>query len=222
MRILRPEGPCFTYSGPLFQGRFIERPNRFLTVVEVEGRKVTAHLHDPGRLQEFTIPGTPVLLRPHGGKTGLWLIAFQQGGEWALTDSSVHRKIAESLLGREARPEVKVGDSRFDFLVDGTVVEVKGCSLIQGDIALFPDAPTERGVRHLRGLRRISEQGGRAAVLFLVLRSGARFFMANRERDPAFSEALRQAYDGGVEVRALGFRFDGRSVIYREEIQVLW
>ena len=190
----------------LVEGRLIGRPNRFVLEVEVDGRIERAHLRDSGRLAELMSPGNRVLVRPKKReKTSYEVFVICDGTIPVIVNSSLHSGLAAAILEGEGYRikgrEVKAGKSRIDLLVsrDGAakLVEVKGCTLVRDGIALFPDAPTERGVKHVREL---TKNGG--MILFLVMRSDARVFMPNRETHPEFAEILRDAYESGVEVRA--------------------
>ncbi|AKG91892.1 sugar fermentation stimulation protein [Geoglobus ahangari] len=190
----------------LVEGRLVRRLNRFVLEVEVNGRVERAHLRDSGRLTELMKPGNRVLMRPKKReRTSHEVFVIYDVHVPVVVNSSLHSDIAAEILGGEGYRiegrEVKVGSSRIDLLVsrDGAakLVEVKGCTLVRDGVALFPDAPTERGVKHVR---EIAERGG--MILFLVMRSDARIFMPNHETHPEFAKVLREAYESGVDVRA--------------------
>jgi len=139
-----------------------------------------------------------------------------------LINTSLHSAIAEKLIKlgvlgfkpQKVKREVKIGSSRFDFLVDGSaVVEVKGCNLVINDTCLFPDAPTERGRRHVEELIELKRKGLRPFVLFLLLRKCSRF-SPNKKTDPAFAQALQIALAEGVGVVTAPLVFNGRKVFY--------
>ncbi|WP_406661812.1 DNA/RNA nuclease SfsA [Methanolobus sp. ZRKC3] len=221
------------------EGILIERPNRFLAIVEIDDagvkRQEMVHVHDPGRLVDVLYPGNRVLLRKaenSNRKTGWDMIAGRIGDEWVLINSAFHRRISEWVLENgvidELRgidsiiPEQKFGDSRLDFLLeeDGKKiwVEVKGCTLAEGKIAVFPDAPTSRGKRHLEELIRAIDEGYEAAIIILVLRSEAECFTPNWNIDPAFSETMIRAAEKGVMIFPLQFRFEDNSIYYLSRI----
>lgn len=190
----------------LVEGKLVRRSNRFVLEVEVNGRVERAHLRDSGRLTELMKPGNRVLVKPKKReKTSYEVFVIYDGSIPVIVNSSPHSELAAAILESESYRiegrEVKVGRSRIDLLVsrDGDVklVEVKGCTLVRDGIALFPDAPTERGVRHVR---EIMKNGG--MILFLVMRIDANVFMPNRETHPEFAKVLREAYESGVDVRA--------------------
>lgn len=218
-------------------GKFISRPNRFLAIVEIDTdlKRVEAHVHDPGRLKEILLPGASLLLKraeKPGRKTDWDLIAGKVGMRWVLIHSGYHRRISEALIHSgigpfkdviDVRPEVTFGRSRMDFLLrtekgERMVVEVKGCSLSVNGVALFPDAPTTRGARHVEELIDLKRSGYRCALLVLVFRSDSRCFSPNDETDPYFKDIFFKAVDAGVEVYPFMLDFDGRTVSYKGEI----
>ena len=203
--------------GEVKRGRFLARPNRFVAHVELEGERVVCHVKNTGRCRELLTSGAAVYLERAENparKTPYDLIAVEKGdllinmdaqapnkvfGEWA----AAGRFLPEVTV---IRPEYTWEDSRFDFRLEDHLgpcfVEVKGVTLEQDGLALFPDAPTERGVKHLRGLRRAVERGYRAAVFFVVQMKGPRLFRPNDGTHPAFGQALREAAAAGVGVYA--------------------
>lgn len=218
------------------EATFVSRPNRFLALAVIHGMEdegpKEVHVHDPGRLKEVLVPGSRLLVRKAtcGKRKTKWdLIAGKVGETWVLVNSSFHRPISQSLLmdpdlnpfGRavDLRPEVKIGRSRLDYLMIDeqgreVYIEVKGCSLTIDDVALFPDAPTSRGTRHLEELIRLVEQGHRSGIIILVVGPGAECFSPNFETDPDFSNTFLKALEAGVEIHPLRFRIDGREIKY--------
>ncbi len=181
--------------------RFRSRVNRFL--VELDNGAL-AHLHDPGRLEELLIPGKEMIVKPVNSKrrkTNLDVLAVK-AGYWVFIHSGylslIAEKVIPGLFGSIAGKEVRFGDSRIDFVLeDGRPLEVKGCTLMRDGIALFPDAPTERGTRHVIKLAR-----HKGSLLFLVFHPPARELRPNCETDPKFCEAVRLAERAGVDIRA--------------------
>ncbi|WP_456432772.1 DNA/RNA nuclease SfsA [Thermosulfuriphilus sp.] len=204
---------------------FRERPNRFLAIVDIisPGREdsVKVHVHDPGRLPDLLLPENEVLLRRarrlRGRKTSWDLIAAKAKGHWVLSHSGLHRGIVEKILATPEispfgpvsfRPEPKRGRRRLDFLLTDSRgqriwLEVKGCTLAKGSLAIFPDAPTSRGASHLEELISIREAGERAAILILVFRPEARAFAPCGEVDPRFAALFFKALSAGVEAYPL-------------------
>ncbi len=218
---------------------FLKRDNRFLVTVISGGEVLKVHLHDPGRLGELLVPGRKVFLKREpskGRKTEFDLIAVSAYCSLVFVHSGYHSKIAEAILKnpsispfgsiRSIKREVKMGSSRIDFMVQPdegppVAVEVKGCTLKRDDSALFPDAPTERGRRHLRELMDFVCLGGRAAVFFLVFVPRVSFFSPNFERDPEFSKALFEAVRRGVEVFPVSISYDGSYLFFEGGISFL-
>ncbi len=221
------------------EGVFRERPNRFVGMVELPpehgGGIEAVHVHDPGRLRELLFPGARVALkhadRP-GRKTAWTLVAAQHQGEWVLVNSGLHRAISHALLSSpglspigEAShivPEVMFGKSRLDYRIeraDGTLVyvEVKGCTLAVDGVALFPDAPTKRGARHVAELMELKALGHRAAIIILVFRKNVRCFRPNRATDPEFAAVFQKAVAAGVEVYPVVCAVQDRAVWYQGE-----
>lgn len=216
-------------------GRFLDRPNRFVAHVEINGAVEVCHVKNTGRCRELLLPGAAVYLEraaDPGRKTGYDLVAVQKGERLINMDAQapnkVFREFAQSgQLWRELtdiRAEYTWGDSRFDFLLEDRqgpiLVEVKGVTLEDGGLARFPDAPTLRGVKHLNGLRRAVEQGSRAAVFFVLQMEGMRSFSPNDETHPAFGQALRTAAAAGVAVLAYECRVTPDSLTITHPVPV--
>lgn len=221
------------------EGTLIARPNRFLAIVEIDDNGIKkqekVHVHDPGRLIDVLYPGNRVLLRKADNpkrKTAWDMIAGRISDNWILINSAFHRQIsgwviengvvdffsnADSIL-----PEQKYGGSRLDYLImkEGRSiwVEVKGCTLAEGRVALFPDAPTARGKRHLEELINVVDEGNEAAVIILVLRPEAKCFTPNWKIDPEFSETMLRASEKGVMIFPLQFTFKDNNIYYLSEI----
>lgn len=189
----------------------VDRPNRFLIRARREGRTVPVLFPNPGRMQELVYPGAELLLVPHTGpgphKTRFRTAAIRKEGVVRLVDTHAANGAAEELLRRRAIPslagadvvrrEIVHGRSRFDFLLrekgEPVYLEVKSCTLVEKGLCLFPDAPTERGRRHLNELAEIAAGGGRAVVLFLVQHPRARAFLPHVHTDLPFTRALHEA-----------------------------
>lgn len=221
----------------VIKGQFLSRPNRFIAHVALEqGTVVVAHVKNTGRCKELLTPSAEVALVPalkipgSVRRTDFDLVAVKKGSRWFNIDSQAPNKVVgewilsgESPLGpvKICRPEVKYHQSRLDFYVETELgqqiyLEVKGVTLedeVSGG-ALFPDAPTERGLRHLEELARAKAEGFRAIAVFLLQFTGAAFFAPNHPRDPDFSQGLRLAMESGVEVIA------AECAVTAEEMQV--
>ncbi|MCF7797208.1 MAG: DNA/RNA nuclease SfsA [Lentisphaeria bacterium] len=209
--------PRMRISGPLLEGEFIARPNRFLTKVRVKGKTVWAHLPDPGRLKELLIPGARVLVEPKNGakrKTKFALVMVYQGDQLISINSNLPNRFTRFCLDNHLipeladwtviRPEFQVGHSRFDFLLGkGTqkmLLEVKSVTLVEDGVAKFPDAVTVRGRRHVEHLGEMHAQGYAVTVLFIVQRPDATMFTPQWERDPEFAQTLADAPAKGVQI----------------------
>ncbi|KKM93211.1 hypothetical protein LCGC14_1210690 [marine sediment metagenome] len=211
--------PIFAIEN-LMKGIFLSRSNRFIGEIEYKGKVETAHIHDPGRLKELLIKGTKVLFTYSKGKLKYYIKAVRADDEWVLLDTGLHSKIAmkvfeylpEFSTAKEIRKEVKVGNSRIDFVIDGVPLEVKGVSLVKDGIALFPDAPTKRGTRHVEEI--IIHNG---IILFLIFRKAERF-APNKLMDPLFTKKLSEARKKGIKIIPVQVSFDGKTIYYIRKI----
>ncbi len=223
---------------PLVEGRFIKRLNRFAALVDVEKREYLAHVPNSGRMGELLVPGYRVLLVPAPAgttrKTVFDLALVDTGDALSSADARLPNKlvaeaIAEGRLPQFAgypavRPESTFGESRLDFLLEGPegscYVETKSVTLVEDGIALFPDAPTLRGVKHLHSLMTAMDIGHRAAVMFVIQRADAEAFAPHDEADPLLGETLRTAAARGVEVFAHRCHVDEQSISLADAIPV--
>ncbi|MDY4755089.1 MAG: DNA/RNA nuclease SfsA [Candidatus Faecousia sp.] len=197
-------------------GRFLDRPNRFVAHVELMGKTETVHVKNTGRCRELLVPGARVYcqhLEHPGRRTKYDLIAVEKNGRLINMDSQAPNAAAgEWLRGgglgevQNLRAETVRADSRFDFsfTLGGRqcFLEVKGVTLEQDGVCAFPDAPTLRGSKHLRGLADAAREGYGAYVLFVIQMENVRFLRPNDATDPDFTAALRQAAAAGVQVLA--------------------
>ncbi|MGI6001582.1 sugar fermentation stimulation protein SfsA [Lachnoclostridium sp. An131] len=214
---------------------FLERPNRFVAYVEQAGRREICHVKNTGRCRELLVPGAELYVQRSDNparKTALDLIAVKKGSQWVNMDSQAPNKAAAEWLRQGGlgcreitiRPEYKYGDSRFDFFLEAdgrkAFMEVKGVTLEEDGIARFPDAPTERGVKHIRELIRCLNAGYEAYVFFVIQMKGVRAFEPNDRTHPAFGEALREAAKKGVQILAYDcvVRPDEMSIDQRIEV----
>ncbi len=198
--------------GNITEGVFIVRHNRFVAEVMINGVRETVHVKNTGRCKELLMPGVKVILERSDNplrKTAYDLIAvYKEGLGLVNIDSQAPNKVVSEWLSDKGydcvRPEYTYGDSRFDFYMekDGRkyLLEVKGCTLENGGVGYFPDAPTERGTKHLRGLAEAQKQGYICTVVFVVQMPRVTEVRANIKTDPAFGKALEEAKSAGVEV----------------------
>ncbi|NDL66338.1 DNA/RNA nuclease SfsA [Anaerotalea alkaliphila] len=205
------------------EGIFLERPNRFVARVRVGEAVETVHVKNTGRCRELLVPGTRVHLVPADlphRKTKFDLVAVEKGPLSLLVnmDSQVPNQVVFEGLSqglvpgfsglRELKKEVAFGDSRYDLYYETAeargFIEVKGVTLEEGGVARFPDAPTQRGRKHLCGLAALQSQGYQNHVFFLVQMEGVHRFEPNRSTDPRFAEALLAAAEAGVRIHCHG------------------
>ena len=196
----------------IVSGRFVDRPNRFIAHVEIDGTIQTVHVKNTGRCKELLLPGAEMQLEVCSNpsrKTKYDLIAVRKPGlGWVNIDSQAPNKVAQEWLQTQGydlvRPEYTYGDSRIDFYMekDGQkyLLEVKGCTLEVDGIGYFPDAPTLRGVKHLRELARAVQEGYHCAAAFVIQMEGVAEVRPNATTHPEFAEALAQAQRAGVKI----------------------
>lgn len=201
----------------MVEGEFLRRPNRFVAHVRIRGREETVHVKNTGRCRELLPAGARVWCQEFDSptrKTKFDLITVQKGGRLVNMDSQAPNRAAREWLEggglgeiSRLRPETTHGNSRFDFFFekDGKpcFLEVKGCTLENDGVCSFPDAPTERGTKHLRHLTELVKEGYGAYVLFVIQMKDVRYFCPNDATDPAFGQALREAAQCGVQVLAV-------------------
>lgn len=214
---------------------FLERPNRFIAHCTVDGMLETVHVKNTGRCRELLVPGATVYLEKSSNpnrKTAYDLVTVETPFGLVNMDAAAPNQVAGELLRAGAilssptlvRPEVRFGASRLDFYAENDrqrlFVEVKGVTLRQGEWAVFPDAPTVRGAKHMGELVQAVAQGYRAMALLIVQMGGCTAFRPNRETDPAFCRALRDARAAGVEVRAVDCRVTPDTVTANRELPV--
>lgn len=224
------------FSGRLVPAVFQSRPNRFLGVVLVDGVETLCFIPNPGRMKELLYRGARVYLIPvqsESRKTQYNLTLVDHQGTLVSVDSNVPNKVVREAVDRGIiepfkefrvkKAEYTFGESRLDFLLESDsgklLLEVKSCTLIRDGVALFPDAPTKRGSRHLRTLTRGLTQG-RSAIFFLIQRSDANSFRPNMETDPDFAANLEEANRKGVEVYAYSSRVDFDGVFLGSRVPI--
>lgn len=222
--------------GTVIPGRFVDRPNRFVAHVETAEGLQTVHVKNTGRCRELLLPGAAVYLErgtSPARKTAFDLIAVEKGERLINMDAQAPNKVfGEWVRGggflpgvMAVRPEFTFGESRLDFCLETPqgpcLVEVKGVTLEEGGAARFPDAPTERGVKHIRELQRAAEAGLGAVLFFVVQMEGIRSVAPNDETHPAFGAALREAAERGVRVCAWDCAVTPESIAIRRPVPVI-
>ena len=215
-------------------GKFLSRPNRFIAHIEIDGTEQICHVKNTGRCRELLQPGAQVWCQQFDTahrKTAFDLIAVQKGSRLINMDSQAPNHAArEWLLSgglgeiSNLRSEVTHGDSRFDlaFVKDGRqcFLEVKGVTLENDGVCAFPDAPTTRGVKHLRGLTRAAAEGYGAYVLFMIQMSNVQSLHPHDATAPAFGKALRQAADSGVTLLAMDCQITPDSMVIHSPVPI--
>lgn len=215
-------------------GKFLARPNRFIAHVELQGSAQVCHVKNTGRCKELLVPGCTVWCQASDNpqrKTKFDLITVEKGHRLINMDSQAPNIAAKEwlLAGglgsiENLRAEVFQGDSRFDFSFQKDSIpcflEVKGVTLENQGVCAFPDAPTQRGVKHLEGLTRLAEAGFGAYVLFVIQMEDVSFLHPNRATDPAFADALEAAAAAGVQVLAMDCAVTPDSMVIRNPVKV--
>ena len=198
----------------IMHGKFLSRPNRFIALVEMNGKEQICHVKNTGRCRELLIPGTHVILsaaKNPARKTAFDLVAVKKGDRLINIDAQAPNQATAEFLPTvfpkgAICPEYKIEDSRLDFCIetrDGPVyLEVKGVTLEEDGVAMFPDAPTLRGTKHLRTLTRLAMQEYKTYVLFVIQMECVSYFTPNRRTDPIFADALVEAAAAGVTLWA--------------------
>ena len=221
--------------GSMVPGRFLQRPNRFIAHVEIQNETQICHVKNTGRCRELLPPGAQVwceVAQNPARKTKFDLITVQKGHRLINMDSQAPNTAAREWLlagglGQidNLRPETVHGGSRFDFSFtkDGRpcLLEVKGVTLENDGVCAFPDAPTQRGARHLRHLAQAVQEGYGAYVLFVIQMSDVQYLHPNDATDPEFGADLRQAHAAGVQVLAMDCRVEINSMTIDKPVAVI-
>lgn len=219
---------------------FIERPNRFIAICDINGETVKAHVRNTGRCRELLIRGAKVYLEKadqEKRKTGYTLIAVEKGDRLVNIDSMAPNKVvSETLqtgklhlsdLGKLTiiKAEKQYRDSRFDFYLETStkkvLVEVKGVTLEENNMALFPDAPTERGVKHIKELIKATAEGYEAYIIFIVQIKGVSAFYPNIRTHLEFGEELKRALESGVHILCFDTYIEKDSITLGDPVPVV-
>ena len=226
-------------EGPLINAVFIERPNRFITIIEIGGEKHKSHLPDPGRLKELLIPGASLMVRPapenKERSTAFTTIMVNLKGQWISLVSTLPNQFVKYSFQKNripifqkyklVRPEVTIRNHRFDFLLSNKsgknfFLEVKSVTFVENGIAKFPDAVTTRGMNHAKTLTDLVKEGEFAGILFVCQRPDATLFEPMWDRDPMFSNVLFNAYKMGVKVWCITLNVSQTEISFNKEIPV--
>ena len=219
------------------QGSFLERPNRFLAYAKLAGKKEVIHVKNTGRCAELLKPGAIIYVQESQNperKTKWDLIAVEKGGRIINMDSQIPNRVVQEWIEegklfedvRLVKPETTYCNSRFDLYVETgdkrkIFIEVKGVTLEENGVVRFPDAPSERAVKHLEELGHAVKEGYEAYVFFVIQMKGVRYFTPNRDTHPAFCDALKRAQAAGVHVLAYDCEVSADSIEVNEEIPVV-
>lgn len=219
----------------IVKGEFIERPNRFIARVLIDGEEKICHVKNTGRCKELLVPGYEVYLEhcpSEKRKTEYSLIAVNKNGLLINMDSQAPNAAAEEWLKKGGlkegitflKREKTWGSSRFDFYfeteTEKAYAEVKGVTLEENGVVMFPDAPTERGVKHINELCRLKEEGYGAYLILVIQMKGIKYFIPNRKTHPEFAEALIRARKAGVEIKAFDCFVSPDTMEIRDEVEV--
>ncbi len=216
----------------IVKANFISRPNRFVAKVLFEGKEITVHVKNTGRCKELLLPGATVFLEKAQNperKTPYDLVAVEKDGKIINIDSQAPNQVVKEWLLKQdytlVKPEYKYGNSRIDFYMekssddgkslDRYLMEVKGCTLFIDGVGYFPDAPTERGAKHLRELTEAVRQGYKAIIAFVIQGEGISEVRPNEVTDPEFAKAFYEAMEAGVQVLFL------KSRVFASEIYII-
>lgn len=215
--------------------KFVTRPNRFIANIEIDGQNEICHVCNTGRCKELLIPGANVLInraRNMNRRTRYDLIGVYKGHRLINIDSGAPNKIVHEWLptsdlfpgSRLIKPEYSYGNSRLDFLITTETrkvfVEVKGVTLETDDVALFPDAPTQRGLKHVNDLCQCVTEGNEAYIFFIIQMQGVRHFSPNYATHPEFGMALKKAAAAGVKILALDCQVSPDSISVHDFVKV--
>lgn len=219
------------------QGSFVERPNRFLAYAELAGKREVVHVKNTGRCAELLTPGAVIYVQESDNperKTKWDLIAVEKGDRLVNMDSQIPNRVVQEWIEagnlfedvRLVKPETVYGNSRFDLYVETgdnrkIFIEIKGVTLEEDGVVRFPDAPSERAVKHLGELMQAVKEGYEAYVFFVIQMKDVRYFTPNRETHPAFCDALKRARAAGVRVLAYDCVVDSDSITIHKEVPVV-
>ena len=221
----------------IYYGNFLKRPNRFIAHIDLAGNEIISHVPNTGRLRELLYPGAEVMLSYHPSKTRKTqyeLRMVKKGSSWISIDSQLpnalaHEAIANDIIEElkgysQIKREVTYGNSRFDLQLLGEeicFVEVKGVTLEEDGWTYFPDAPTQRGTKHIEELIKATKDGYKCALLFVVQINDAKGFSPNSKMDPEFATAVKKAALAGVDVLAYRCEITPEEAVISQRIPVV-
>jgi len=228
-------------NGPLYKGLLISRPNRFLTIVDLNGKIQKSHLPDPGRLEEILMPGAEVYLMSAKNKskrkTKYSTVMVNHNGQLISLVSTLPNQFINEMLNKNGlpifkhyniiSPEAAIENHRIDFLLENRngskfYLEVKSVTYVNRGIAKFPDAVTLRGTNHVKLLTKLKKDGIGTGIVFVCQRSDAELFTPMWERDKTFCEALKHAKNSGVKIWCITLKIDLKEIKYFRQIPVMF
>ncbi len=205
----------------LKKAKFIQRLNRFVGLVSLEGVVQSVYIRNTGRLRELLSEGNEVYVaKRESGKHPFEIVLARRGQHLVCIDSHIAPKLYAEYVNLPLSFEPRFDNKRFDLLVEGRPVEVKSVNLVEEETALFPDAPTKRGREHIEKLIELSKEGYKPLVVFVVQREDAKVFSPNWKVDPEFSKALLNYFQLGLEIRAYKCTVSLKEIKLKEEIPV--
>lgn len=217
------------------EATFISRPNRFIANIDIDGRTEICHVKNTGRCKELLVPGTKIFVQETGNqlrKTKYDLISVRKGNRLVNIDSQVPNRVFYDWMFESnyfdeiilIKPEFRYGNSRFDFYIETAsrklFIEVKGVTLEEGGVALFPDAPTERGLKHINELCQCMKEGYEAFIVFIIQMENVLYFTPNKRTHEAFGDALKNAEEAGLQLLALDCEVTEDSIIAKNFVDV--
>ena len=219
----------------IVKAEFIERPNRFVAKVRLDGEEIYCHVKNTGRCRELLVPGANVWLEDSENPNRKYrysLVTVQKGERLVNMDSQAPNKVVGEWLSGGGffkdihllKPEKTYGSSRFDFYCEyedkKAYIEVKGVTLENDNVVSFPDAPTERGARHVRELAECIKEGFEAYIIFVIQMKKVLYFEPNATNDPMFASALKEAEKQGVKIVAVDCSVDEKEIKIEEFVRV--
>ena len=220
----------------IVQGNFMARPNRFIAQVKIDGKEHTVHVKNTGRCKELLTPNATVWLEESTNpnrKTKYDLIAVRKNGRLINMDSQAPNIVFKEYLENNLtfnkptliKPEYKFGNSRVDFYVEHNnkkvLIEVKGVTLEKDNVVLFPDAPTERGIKHIYELISATKQGFECYIVFIIQMADVDYFTPNIETHPEFAQGLVDARKAGVKILAFDCNVTENSLTVKGNVPII-
>ena len=219
----------------IIKARFISRPNRFIAEVEIDENIEIAHVKNTGRCKELLTEGATVYVQKSDNparKTKYDLITVVKNGMLINMDSQAPNKVFGEWVSQGnfaadvdlIKPECKYGNSRFDFYIEAggrkIFAEIKGVTLEEEGIVMFPDAPTERGVKHIKELCECVKNGYEGYIFFIIQMEQCKYFTPNKATQPEFAEALKKARECGVNIKAMNCNVTKDELIILKEVEI--